>query len=102
MWPIKAAAQSSRRVKCFLNNLRARMGRVPSGVGLKARNELKKKYPLIISDERVLPSHLNLMTLGNTLVFFFSDDGMAWFTYNSANDTLDSSGASESWTLVRS
>jgi hypothetical protein len=61
----KAAAQSSRRVKCFLNNLRARMGRVPSGVGLKARNELKKKYPLIISDERVLPSHLNLMTLAS-------------------------------------
>ena len=46
------------------------MGRVPSGVGLKARNELKKKN-LIISDERVLPSHLNLMTLVFLLQLFF-------------------------------
>ena len=34
------------------------------GAGLKARNLLRKKYPLIISDERVSLSHLNLMTLG--------------------------------------
>ena len=33
------------------------------GAGLKARNLLRKKYPLIISDERVSLSHLNLMTL---------------------------------------
>ena len=50
------------------------MGRVPSGVGLKARNELKKKYPLIISDERVLPSHLNLMTLGLDLLLSGGSD----------------------------
>ena len=33
------------------------------GAGLKAHNVFKKKYPLIISDERVSLSHLNLMTL---------------------------------------
>ena len=38
----------------------------------------------------------------NTLVFYYSDSGTAWFTYNSENDTLDSSGAPESWSLVRS
>jgi hypothetical protein len=39
------------------------------GRALKARNELKKKYPLIISDERVLASHLNLMTLSKNFPF---------------------------------
>lgn len=43
-----------------MKDLRARMGRIPSGAGLKVRNEHKKKYPLIIIDERV---SLNLMTL---------------------------------------
>ena len=33
------------------------------GAGLRAHNVFKKKYPLIISDERVSLSHLNLMTL---------------------------------------
>ena len=40
------------------------------GAGLKARNLLRKKYPLIISDERVSLSHLNLMTLGLVPEFF--------------------------------
>ena len=40
------------------------------GAGLKARNLLRKKYPLIISDERVSLSHLNLMTLRETGAFF--------------------------------
>ena len=43
------------------------------GAGLKARNLLRKKYPLIISDERVSLSHLNLMTLA-------FDAGMCFYT----------------------
>jgi hypothetical protein len=43
---------------------RARKGRVQGGAGLKARAlKIRKKYPLIISDERVSPRQLNLMTL---------------------------------------
>ena len=38
------------------------------GAGLRAHNVFKKKYPLIISDERVSLSHLNLMTLAWWLV----------------------------------
>ena len=40
------------------------------GAGLKAHNVFKKKYPLIISDERVSLSHLNLMTLFARETFF--------------------------------
>ena len=35
------------------------------------------------------------------LVFFYSDDGKAWFTYNSEDDILECSGSPESWILVR-
>ena len=41
------------------------------GAGLKAHNVFKKKYPLIISDERVSLSHLNLMTLSARETFFY-------------------------------
>jgi len=62
----KTAAQNSRCVKCFMKVFRAPgRGRVQGGAGLKARAlKIRKKYPLIISDERVSPRQLNLMTLG--------------------------------------
>ena len=40
------------------------------GAGLRAHNVFKKKYPLIISDERVSLSHLNLMTLSLPAALF--------------------------------
>ena len=57
---------------------------------------------LLVESQYGVDENCSWYVEGNTLVFFFSDDGMAWFTYNSANDTLDSSGAPESWILVRS
>jgi len=53
----------------LMEKLCARRGRAQVGAGLKAHNMYKKKYPLIISDERVSLRHLNLMTLPHAAVF---------------------------------
>jgi len=65
IWPIKAAAQTGRCVKHYLKErLRASAGAGAKRGGLKgAQYVQEKKYPLIISDERVSLRHLNLMTL---------------------------------------
>ena len=65
--PHKTADVSS----IILNKLRVHIWRVQVWAGLKTRNKFqKKKYPLIVSDERVLASHLNLMTLISFLTIF--------------------------------
>jgi len=75
IWPIKAAAQNGRCVKCFKKVFRAPgRGRVQGGAGLKARiYSRRKKYPLTISDERISLRHLNLMTLALSAGFKLPD-----------------------------